>query len=39
MRTVWVRNDAVPRADVEPEAVIDELGELLGVIDRWSRYG
>lgn len=35
MRTVWVRNDAVPRVDAHPDAVIDELSELVDVIDRW----
>ena len=39
MRTVWVRNDAVPRADVEPDAVIDELAELVAVVDGWSQRG
>jgi putative hydrolase of the HAD superfamily len=35
MRAVWVRNDAVPRYDVEPDGVIDELAELVGVVDGW----
>jgi putative hydrolase of the HAD superfamily len=35
MRTVWVRNDAVPRADVEPDAVVDDLSELVPIIDGW----
>jgi putative hydrolase of the HAD superfamily len=35
MRTVWVRNDAVPRVDAQPDAVIDELSELVDVIDAW----
>lgn len=39
MRTVWVRNDAVPRADVTPDASIDELKELLDVIDEWCQAG
>ena len=39
MRTVWVRNDAVPTADVEPDAVIDELSELVAVIDGWAQRG
>jgi putative hydrolase of the HAD superfamily len=39
MRTVWVRNDAVPSADVEPDAVVDELTELVAVIDGWSQRG
>ena len=39
MRTVWVRNDAVPGADVEPDAVVDELIELVALIDAWSQRG
>ena len=39
MRTVWVRNDAVPMADVEPDAVIDELKELLDVVEYWRQAG
>jgi len=39
MRTVWVRNDAVPRADAVPDAVIDELQELVAVVDGWSQPG
>jgi putative hydrolase of the HAD superfamily len=39
MRTVWVRNDAVPKADVEPNAVIDELTELVAVVDGWCQRG
>jgi len=39
MRTVWVRNDAVPRADAVPDAVIDELQELVAVVDAWSQPG
>jgi putative hydrolase of the HAD superfamily len=39
MRTVWVRNDAVPRADVTPDASIDELKELLDVVDDWGQTG
>jgi putative hydrolase of the HAD superfamily len=35
MRTVWIRNDVVPTAAVTPDAQIDELGELLGVLDTW----
>jgi putative hydrolase of the HAD superfamily len=35
MRTIWVRNDVVPFYDVEPDAVVDELGEVLDVIDGW----
>jgi putative hydrolase of the HAD superfamily len=39
MRTVWVRNDAVPKADVEPDAVVDELAELVAVVDAWGQRG
>jgi len=39
MRTVWVRNDAVPRADAVPDAVIDELQELVALVDAWSQPG
>jgi putative hydrolase of the HAD superfamily len=34
LRTVWIRNDFVPRFDVEPDAVIDELRELPDALDR-----
>jgi putative hydrolase of the HAD superfamily len=39
MRTVWVRNDAVPRADAVPDAIVDELRELVAVVDRWCQRG
>jgi len=39
MRTVWVRNDAVPKVDAAPDAVITELEELLDVVDRWRQAG
>jgi len=35
MRTIWVRNTVVPSYDVEPDAVVDELGEVVGVVDSW----
>jgi putative hydrolase of the HAD superfamily len=35
MRTVWVRNSVVPSYDVEPDAAVDELGEVVGVVDGW----
>ena len=35
MRTIWVRNTVVPSYDVAPDAVVDELGEIVGVIDGW----
>ena len=33
MRTVWIRNDEVPAYDVEPDAAIDSLAELVDVFD------
>jgi putative hydrolase of the HAD superfamily len=39
MRAVWVRNDVVPSYDVEPDAVVDSLGELVGVVDGWLAGG
>jgi FMN phosphatase YigB (HAD superfamily) len=33
MRAVWLRNDSVPSYDVEPDAVISELSELVAVVD------
>jgi len=39
MRAVWVRNDVVPAYDVEPDATIDQLGELVGVVDGWLAPG
>lgn len=33
MRTVWIRNDEVPAYDVTPDAVIDDLDDLLAVVD------
>jgi putative hydrolase of the HAD superfamily len=35
MRTIWIRNDEVPAYDVEPDAAVDELGEIVDVIDGW----
>lgn len=35
MRTVWARNEMTPTADVQADAVIDELAELPDVIARW----
>lgn len=32
MRTVWIRNDEVPGYDVTPDAVIDDLADLLSVM-------
>jgi HAD superfamily hydrolase (TIGR01509 family) len=39
MRAVWVRNDVVPSYDVEPDAVIDELADLVAVLDSWRQDG
>jgi putative hydrolase of the HAD superfamily len=35
MRTIWVRNTVVPSYDVEPDAVVDELGEVVALVDGW----
>jgi len=35
MRTIWIRNTEVPHYDVEPDAVVDELGEIVDVVDGW----
>ncbi len=39
MRAVWIRNDAVPGYDIEPDATVDELAELVGVVDGWLGAG
>lgn len=39
MRTVWIRNDAVPRAHVVPDACVDDLAELPDVISSWLAHG
>ena len=36
LRTVLRRNLHVPAADVEPDAVIDALPELIPIVDRWA---
>jgi putative hydrolase of the HAD superfamily len=36
LRTVLRRNRHVPAADIEPDAVIDALPELIAVVDRWA---
>ena len=36
MRTVWRENLLVPGYDVEPDAVITRLPELLELVDDWS---
>jgi putative hydrolase of the HAD superfamily len=36
LRTVWRASPDVPPYDVEPDAVIDSLTELIGLIDRWN---
>lgn len=35
MRAIWIRNSEVPPYDVEPDAVVDELGEIVAVVDGW----
>lgn len=35
MRTIWIRNSEVPFYDVEPDAVVDELGAIVDVVDGW----
>ena len=35
MRAIWMRNDEVPYYDVEPDAVVTELGEIVAVVDAW----
>jgi putative hydrolase of the HAD superfamily len=37
LRAVLRRNPHVPAYEVEPDAVIDQLGELLAVVDAWIR--
>jgi len=37
MRTVWIRNDAVPHADVTPDAAVDDLSKLVGLVDDWMK--
>ena len=39
LRTVWVRNDVVPSYDVQPDAVVTELGELVDVVEGWRQPG
>jgi putative hydrolase of the HAD superfamily len=39
MRGVWVRNDAVPSYDVEPDGVVDSLTELVALLDGWTVAG
>jgi putative hydrolase of the HAD superfamily len=35
MRTVWISNDVTPAYDVEPDATVTELRDVVAVIDRW----
>jgi putative hydrolase of the HAD superfamily len=35
MRTIWVRNAVVPSYDVEPDAAVDALGDVVDVVDGW----
>lgn len=39
MRGVWIRNDAVPAYDVEPDGVVDTLEEIVGLVDGWLVAG
>src|SRR3954467_13202087 len=39
MRAVWLRNDVVPSYDVEPDAAITDLTELVDVVDAWRQDG
>jgi putative hydrolase of the HAD superfamily len=39
MRTIWIRNQSSPPWDVEPDAVVDSLAEVVGVVERWSADG
>ena len=36
MRGVWRRNSFVPGHDVEPDAVIDTLSDLIPILERWG---
>jgi putative hydrolase of the HAD superfamily len=36
MRTIWIRNAAWESWDVEPDAVVDSLAQVVDVVDRWS---
>jgi putative hydrolase of the HAD superfamily len=36
LRTVWRRNDFVPPWDVDPDATIDTLSDLLAVLEEWG---
>jgi FMN phosphatase YigB (HAD superfamily) len=35
MRTIWIANDATPVHDVQPDAVVSSLHEIVDVIDKW----
>jgi putative hydrolase of the HAD superfamily len=39
MRTIWIRNQASMSWDVEPDAVVDSLAEVVGVVEGWSAAG
>jgi putative hydrolase of the HAD superfamily len=39
MRTIWLRNGAWMSWDVEPDAVVDSLAEVVTVVDGWSAAG
>jgi putative hydrolase of the HAD superfamily len=35
LKGVWMRSPHTPRYDVEPDAVIDSLTELIDIVDKW----
>ena len=44
MRAIWIPHTRLPayqrvEVDAEPDAVVHELSEIAGVIDRWRRGG
>jgi putative hydrolase of the HAD superfamily len=39
LRTIWIRNDVVPRHDVTPDAVVDDLAAVVAVVDGWLDEG
>lgn len=39
MRAVWQRNTEFPLGDVQPDAIIDALPELLPLLERWQHGG
>jgi HAD superfamily hydrolase (TIGR01509 family) len=39
MRSIWIRNETMPGFDVVPDAVVDQLAEVVNVVARWSGGG